>query len=225
MRRIAAVVLLVAALGLISGCDWLLRDKTEKHYEVGGGVHTVSVTGTAVDLDVVAGKGPISVDEIIRYNGDVPETGHQVRGGVLTLDSDGCTAGKACRVRYRVTVPATVAVQADLDAGTIETTGLSGRLALRLGAGQVTAHRALSRSADVRVDVGDVDLRYAAVPDRVAVTSSTGAVEVTLPGQGPYAVTTRIDVGQNTVKVPSVPGAAHAVDVRVDVGQITVSPA
>ncbi|GAA0277704.1 hypothetical protein [Cryptosporangium japonicum] len=91
--------------------------------------------------------------------------------------------------------------------------------------GRVTAHRLLSRSTDVRVGVGDVDLRYAAAPDQVGVTTTTGAVALRLPGAGPYAVRTHTDVGDTDVTVPRAATSKRAVDVTVDVGQIAVASA
>ncbi|SHN47865.1 DUF4097 family beta strand repeat-containing protein [Cryptosporangium aurantiacum] len=223
--RIVAVAALAAAAALVGGCDWVLTEKDTQQYEVSGDVHTLSVSGTAVDLDVVTGNGPVVVDEVIRYNGSSPATSHRVTDGTLRLESAGCTEGEACRVRYRVTVPADTRLVVAVDAGTVETSGLTGDLDLELEAGQVTARRAASSRADVRVDVGDVDLRYAQAPDRVAVTTGTGAVSVKLPTTGDYAVRTHTDVGDTEVSVPRVPSSPRAVDVRVDVGQITVASA
>lgn len=223
-RRIVAVGALLAAATLVGGCDWLLVEKDTSDYTVSGTVRTVSVTGVAVDLDVVAGPGPVVVEEIVRYNGEKPSTSHSLVDGTLQLRSAGCTAGKACRVRYRVTVPATTSVVTDIDAGTVETTALTGDLVLRVDAGQITAHRAASARTDVRVDVGDVDLRFAAAPSSVVVEAGTGAVSVALPGSG-YTVDAHTGVGDTDVRIPRVAGAERAVDVDVEVGQITVASA
>ncbi|MFG1927439.1 DUF4097 family beta strand repeat-containing protein [Cryptosporangium sp. NPDC048952] len=223
--RIAAVVGLVTAAALLSGCDQLLREKSEEHYEITDAVQKLSVGGDAVQLEVVAGDGPVSVDETVRYNGSKPTTGHRVDDGVLTLDSPGCTGKKACEVRYRVTAPAGTALSMDVDAGNLDATGLSGAMIVRIDVGQVTTHRSLSRSTDVRVGVGDVDMRYAGAPDKVAVTTNTGAVSLVLPGAGPYAVNTHTDVGDTDITVPRSATSRHAVDVTVDVGAITVASA
>ncbi|EXG81404.1 DUF4097 family beta strand repeat-containing protein [Cryptosporangium arvum] len=221
--RIGAVVGLVAVAALLTGCDQPLRNKSEANYDVTDTVRTLSVTGDAVTLDVVAGDGPVSVEEVVRYNGDKPRTSHRVTDGVLKLDSPGCRGTKACEVRYRVTVPAATALVTDVDAGKVDATGLSGRFDVRIDVGQVTADRLLSRTSDVRVNVGDVDLRYATTPDRVGVTTNTGAVSLRLPGAGPYAVRTHADVGDTDVTVPRSATSKHAVDVTVDVGQITAA--
>ncbi|GAA3389709.1 DUF4097 family beta strand repeat-containing protein [Cryptosporangium minutisporangium] len=212
-------------MALTGGCDWLLTEKATQRYEVQGDVHTLSVTGAAVDLDVVPGRGPVVVDEVVRYNGSAPATSHRLTGGTLRLESPGCTVGEACRVRYRVTLPADTRVVVEIDAGTVETTGLTGDLDLSLDAGQVTARQAASSRADVRVEVGDVDLRYRQAPERVAVTTGTGAVSVKLPASDDYAVRTHTTVGETDVSVPRGPASPRAVDVRVDVGPITVASA
>ncbi|MFI5955904.1 DUF4097 family beta strand repeat-containing protein [Cryptosporangium sp. NPDC051539] len=223
--RIAAVVGLVAAAALLSGCDQMLRERHDEHYEVTGDVRTLSVAGDGVTLDVVAGNGPVSVDEVVRYRGDRPETRHRVDDGVLTLDSPGCEGKKACKVEYRVTMPAGTALKVDVDAGKVETTGLAASFDVRIDAGQVTTHRSRNKSTDVRLDVGDVDLGYATAPDKVAVTTNTGAVSLRLPGAGPYAVQTHTEVGDTDITVPVSASSKRAVSVRVDVGQITVAPA
>lgn len=223
--RIAAVVGLVAAAALLSGCDQVLGRTSDQHYEISGDVRTLFVTGDAATLDVVTGPGPVSVGEVVRYDGATPRMEHEVRDGVLTLDSPGCRGTKACEVKYRVTVPAGTALTVDLDAGDVDATGLGGALDVRVDAGQVTTKQSTSKSADVRVNVGDVDLRYAATPDKVSVTNNTGAVTLHLPGTGPYAVNTHTEVGDTDITVPRSATSPHAVDVKVDVGAITVASA
>jgi hypothetical protein len=74
----------------------------------------------------------------------------------------------------------------------------------------------------VATQVGEVDLAFASAPARVKVTTTAGAIDVTVPGGASYKVTTSSDVGDQDVTVPSDTNAANVIDLHAQVGHISL---
>ena len=89
-------------------------------------------------------------------------------------------------------------------------------------AGQVSGTGLGRGSFTVATQVGEVDLAFASAPARVKVTTTTGAIDVTVPGGASYKVTTSTAVGDQDVTVPSNANAANVIDLHAEVGHISL---
>lgn len=168
---------------------------------------------------------------------------HEVDGDTLRVEG-GCDSGILfglwCKSDVTVTVPADAEVVTHASAGSITATGLSGRTVLESSAGEVVVEdqsgrlSAHSAAGSVRVDgldtdtakvtssAGEVEVNAVRPPRSLDAESSAGDVMVTLPDDVSYDVETDSSVGQETVDVPTSPGATHEVRAFSSAGRVSV---
>jgi hypothetical protein len=213
----------------VAGCDTSAFEEAEDltTYDVPGAVTKVELTGGSGSVEVVAVDGPPRVQERRVYADIPPLTSHRVEGGTLYLLDRGC--GKAadaegrCATHYRVELPRTVAVTVKVRTAPVTVTGVAGTLDVTTDVGAIKGS-GLAGPTKATTSVGDVELRYAAVPPAVAVTNDVGATRVFLPRQGTYRIDAKTAAGA-VVNLPSSPDAKNAVTLRSNTGEVTVDPA
>ncbi|MFC7644102.1 DUF4097 family beta strand repeat-containing protein [Streptosporangium lutulentum] len=221
-NMLAAGALLGSTL-VLSGCQLDLS--------LGGGEEAVSsydVTDTVSALDISSGAGEIVINEssrsgirvteTIHWRNEKPATEHpvdaehahppeQVRvvllGGLQGRDPEGCRGQAGHRLGHRHAARADRGVSAATGSGNIE--------ANALGAKQFVA----------AVGSGDIQAKFAVMPDKVDLETGSGDVTARLP-QGAYNVTTRTGSGSQTVEVTKDPSAPRTVSVQTGSGDAEV---
>lgn len=194
--------------------------------------HDVAVTRVEVESDagtlqVKAGAdGSATVDRELRWTGDrKPVVTETVEGTTLRITARCPGSGSdRCEAGFVVTVPAAAAVEAQLQAGNVEVTGLSGQQDLSSQAGGVKGSGLGAAVVKAETSAGGVDLVFASAPREVDARSSAGSVSVRVPG-GPYAVTADTSVGSAEVTVPTDPAAPARITARSSAGGVTVAAA
>jgi hypothetical protein len=225
----ARLVLACVALFAVAGCDTSALEVAEDltTYDVSGAVTALELAGGSGSVEVTAVDGPPRVRERHVYADLPPLTSHRVEGGILYLLDRGC--GKAadaeggCATHYRVEVPRDVAVTVKVRAAPVTVTGVAGPLDITTDVGAIKGSGLAGRTKVV-TSVGDVELRYAAVPPAVTATNDVGATRLFLPARGTYRIDAKTAAGP-VVDLPSDPRAKATVTVRSETGAITVGPA
>lgn len=217
-----------AAAGLVlAGCGGEGPEQRESGTEpVDGDVSRVEVDSDAGDLRLVAGE-QASVEQDLRWTGDAkPQVEHRLDGDVLRVTArcpdDG---GERCQAGLVITVPAQASSQAELGAGGVEISGLTGEHDVRSSAGGVRGTDLGPGSVSATSTAGGVDLTFAAAAPDVHAESSAGSVDVRVPVGPAYHVTTETTAGSTDVGVPDQPGADHRITARSTAGGVTVAPA
>jgi hypothetical protein len=145
--------------------------------------------------------------------------------GVLTVTvTCGTPQAGQCGADLDLLVPRDAAVDVTVELGDLEVSGLDGAVTSRVDVGAVTMTDMHSRDVDTTVAVGGVRLEFAAPPDTVTVSGDVSGITVVVPADGTaYAVTTRVDVGDPLVDIPTDPSAPQAIRVSTDVGALVVT--
>jgi hypothetical protein len=221
------VVAAVAAVALaVAGCGGAGPERQESVTDrVDGAVGRVEVDSDAGALRLVAGE-QASVEQDLRWTGDArPQVEHRLDGDVLRItvrcpgdDRERCQAGLV------VTVPAAASARAELAAGGIDVSGITGEQALRTSSGGVQGSGLGPGAVDASSNAGSVDLRFAAAAPDVTAESTAGSVTVRVPAGPVYDVTAETTAGSTEVGVPDQPGADHRITARSTAGSVTVAP-
>lgn len=191
-------------------------------------VDRVEVDSDAGALQVRAGAdGSATVDRTLRWTGGgKPQVTETVEGTVLRITArcpdNGSGSTDRCEAAFVVTVPKAAAVTADLRAGGITVSGLSGDQTLTTKAGGVRGDDLSAAQVGARSAAGSVDLAFASPPRSVDARSSAGSVTVRVPG-GPYAVDATTSVGHPQVDVPTDASAAARITASSTAGDVTVT--
>ncbi|MDP9845707.1 DUF4097 family beta strand repeat-containing protein [Streptosporangium lutulentum] len=221
-NMLAAGALLGSTL-VLSGCQLDLS--------LGGGEEAVSsydVTDTVSALDISSGAGEIVINEssrsgirvteTIHWRNEKPATEHPVDAGTLTLRNK-CVS--FCSVDYKVEIPKGVEVKLDTGSGTVTLRGLTGGVSAATGSGNIEANALGAKQFVAAVGSGDIQAKFAVMPDKVDLETGSGDVTARLP-QGAYNVTTRTGSGSQTVEVTKDPSAPRTVSVQTGSGDAEV---
>ncbi|MET8046655.1 MULTISPECIES: DUF4097 family beta strand repeat-containing protein [unclassified Streptosporangium] len=216
---------LLGAVFMLSGCEFALdfRDRQQD-------VVSYDVTGRVTALDVATGSGDIVVTESDRQavhvtetihwrGGDRPTTEHPVDGGTLALRHR-CD-GMSCSVDYKVEIPPGLTAKLDTGSGTITLRGLTGGVSAESGSGDIEAGNLGSKQFTADTGSGEVEARFAVMPDRVEIKTGSGDVAAYLP-KGGYDVTTETGSGDETVEVVRDPSAPHKITLKTGSGDARV---
>jgi DUF4097 and DUF4098 domain-containing protein YvlB len=221
----AAAALTVTGL-LLAGCGASLGpSESERGTRSFGAVSRVEVRARAGTIQVKPGAvGSATVDRFLKWSGDEkPQLTQEVRGDVLHVEAT-CPDERDCDTELVLTVPAPSAVRADLGAGNVAVTGLSGAQDLSTGAGNVAGMNLGAAPVTATTPAGNVDLGFASAPPTVDAESSAGNVTVRVPAGPDYEVDASSSVGIARVEVPDTPGADHRITARSSAGNVTVVP-
>lgn len=226
LRVVGTVAVAVAVLfGAVNVATSFASGTADESFSATG-VRTLHVDVTAGRVDVERAAGStVDVDVRARGSWRTPTTRHEQDGASLSLSADcGPTVGfHRCEVSYRVRVPDGVDVELRSAAGRIQVHGIDGDVTASVNAGRVELTELRSSSVDVTSDVGAVTATFADAPDAVRVTTSAGAVSITLPRDGePYAVDARAEAGGASIDVLTDPTSPRTVVARTSVGSVEV---
>ncbi|TCK24676.1 DUF4097 family beta strand repeat-containing protein [Pseudonocardia endophytica] len=230
--RLPATVATLAAAGLLlAGCGSVSLvpgspDQSERGGDDVAAVKRVEVESRSGTIQVRPGAdGSSRVDRVLEWSGDVkPTLTQEVRGDTLHVVADCPDGSDDCNVELVITVPAATAVKADLGAGNVAVTGLTGEQELSSGAGNVGGVNLGAAPVKATTPAGNVDLSFAAAPPTVDAQSSAGNVTVRVPTGPVYEVDTGSTVGNVRVEVPDTPGADHRISARSSAGNVSVIP-
>lgn len=184
-------------------------------------VRAINLTNAAGTVSVHAGGSVVVIHRKVDYHfSHQPTPGQTLSNGTLTLTS-GCTD---CAISYDLTVPASVGLTIENDAGSVTLTGVSGQLDIQTNTGKVTGTGIGSPVAKVTDSAGPIELGFVRAPGQVTAQDEAGAVTVTVPG-GPYRVNASSSAGKSSVNVPTSPDARATLVLSSEVGNVTVNPA
>ncbi|GGO80440.1 DUF4097 family beta strand repeat-containing protein [Wenjunlia tyrosinilytica] len=234
-------------LTAVTGCSDASDDgKPEKRgFALSGKVLTVD----ADDSDVVIKPADVGKVEVTRWFdawsvlGSTPKAKWSMKGSTLRLDVDcGPAVVQNCDARHEVLVPRGVAVTVRGDNGKVTASGFdtplkitadngevivrgaSGKLTLTSDNGEVRASGIRSSHVSAGSDNGEVDLRFAKVPDSVRANSDNGEVTMALP-DAEYKVSTRARDGDVHMGIARDDTSKHVISAESDNGEITLRKA
>jgi hypothetical protein len=222
---IAAGAVLSAGI-LLSGCGLsTLASPTKqqtKAYDVAAGATALDVRSGSGEVVVVGStRTGIRVTETMHWKGDQPKTEHPVEGGTLRL-SYTCQADEwNCGVDYRVEVPAGMAIKIKSGSGDIVLRALGGDINAATGSGEIDANELAAKQAVIETGNGDVELRFAAVPDNVQVGTGSGTGIVRVPAAS-YHVTVNTGSGDRKIDVATDESSPHRIVVKTGSGDAKV---
>lgn len=230
LRTLSTLGLAGVTLFAVAACGVADIDSSEEEdrYGVPGTVTAIDLRADAGAVTIVATNGPVQVREIRRYSDKPPRTSHRTEGGTLFLVDDGCEGKRrfnfTCETEYRIEVPAGVAVTLEADAADVTLTGITGALDIRTDVGAIKG-TGLAGATKAYTNVGDLDLRYAAVPASVDTSNDVGSTAVYLPASGSYRFDVDVELGDQEVGLPTSPDAKTLVTMRGNVGDVSVHAA
>jgi hypothetical protein len=230
--RVPATVATLAAAGLLlAGCGSVSllpggADQSERGGDSFGPVKNVDVEARSGTIQIRTGPDDSSrVDRVLKWSGDAkPQLTQEVRGDTLHVVATCPDDSDDCNTELVVTVPAASTAKADLGAGNVAVTGLTGEQDLSSGAGNVAGTDLGAAPVKARTPAGNVDLSFAAAPPTVDAQSSAGNVTVRVPVGPVYEVDTGSTVGNVRVEVPDTPGADHRISAHSSAGNVSVVP-
>ncbi len=207
--------------------------------------HLIFLDFEGSDVIVEAGHdGEVKVRRELRWSGDDrPQTTEAFQGDALTVSH---TCGSAerdqCSMRYTITVPAGVDIQAETTAGDLTVRDITGAIEAHVVSGDIVLSGSTGQvkvgsvSGDIRATglrsskvelngvSGDVELGFAAAPQHVSVVVVSGDTQVRVPaGSGPYRVDIQAGSGDQSVTVDRASGAERAIGVRSTSGDNSVT--
>ncbi|WP_214369436.1 DUF4097 family beta strand repeat-containing protein [Pseudonocardia sp. H11422] len=188
--------------------------------------------------------GVVHVHTETRYGLTPPDlTEESTPAGVLLEARCNGLFAASCEVSYTIAVPPsftvdvtsrsgnvsardlTGTVDLDLSSGDIDLAGLSGPLTTATSSGNVTGIGLRSAVIQGETRSGDVDVTVVAPPRQIDLRSSSGDVEIAVPGDRPYRVQTTTSSGTERVSVPTDGTADATVRAETSSGNVTVRPA
>ncbi len=197
------------------------------------------------DAIITAGPaGEVKVRRELRWSGEKrPESVEAWEGDTLTVTHNcGEVDSDVCSMRYHLTLPPEVKVEAEATAGDVVVRNMTGSIRVEVVSGDVrldedsgpvsvttvsgdvSGSDLRSSNVELKGNSGDVDLGFAAAPQRVSVVKTSGDTRVLVPkGSGPYRVDAQTTSGDQKITVDAESGAERAIDVRSTSGDVTVA--
>ncbi|GAA0929062.1 DUF4097 family beta strand repeat-containing protein [Nonomuraea longicatena] len=226
MRAIVFAGALAVSAVVLTGCRLeSLGGPTEESvvsYDVGDKVSALEVYAGSGDIVVTGSdRSGIRVTETMQWRNRKPEARHQVNGEWLRLDYE-CPHG-TCSVSYRVEVPKGTQVKPETGSGDITLRGLTGRIEVTAGSGEVEASGLGAGETTAETGSGNMEFKYGAVPGDVDLRTGSGNISVTVPDAS-YDITTDTGSGDTRVDVAQDPAAPSKIAVETGSGNIRVLP-
>ncbi|GAA3849219.1 hypothetical protein GCM10022243_14000 [Saccharothrix violaceirubra] len=239
---------LAVTAGLLLGGLYLwawIGNRTESQHQVyDRAAGRVEVDSGSVDVELVAGRSDrVVVDRELNWSFGRPTVREVWDGSTLRISARCPSSPRlpGCSVRYRVEVPARVAVDARTSSGVLSVVGLTGDLRLTTTSGRITADDVggalwarvqsgdlvgsglRTDSIDVAATSGGADLRFAEVPDQVKANVRSGDFVMRVPrGGGPFAVLLSVESGTRIVDVEQNSTASRKIDVESRSGDVRI---
>ncbi|MER5321098.1 DUF4097 family beta strand repeat-containing protein [Streptosporangium roseum] len=226
-KMMVAGALLGSAL-VLTGCriDFGNRNQEVVSYDVADKLTLLDVRGDSGDVEVnESDRSQVRVTETLHWGGEKgnkegrPKTEHPVDGGTLTLRY----ACSNCSVDYKIEIPKGLKVTVDVDSGDITLRSLTGEVDATTDSGAIDAGALGAKRFVANSGSGDIEAKFAAVPDRVEIETGSGGATVRLP-KGGYNVTAETGSGDRTVKVTHDPSSSSVISARTGSGDVNVLP-
>jgi len=243
---LAASAILLATANVWSAAGGLVAD-TETQHET----YRHAVSRVELDLDdgaIVLSRGDddrVEIQRRLEWLGRRPTIRETWAGDTLTITvrcANRSTLGTRprCAVAYTMRVPAGVEVDArtvasridvrDLggslrltgSSGDVTVSGTTGPLRVRTSSGGITVTGARTGRAEIQATSGDIELRFAAPPETLTVTTGAGNVDVAVPGDDAYDVTVRTARGEKDISVRHESAAARSIGVTTSRGDVRI---
>jgi hypothetical protein len=239
----AAVLLVVLVCG--TGAVQLLSQVATGTVERTS-VLTPQAARFVVDSDVgdvalgPSADGQVHVHSVVRYGMGQPELVEQSTSTGVRLDLD-CNATR-CDVAYEVQVPPGFEVVIGGTAGDVTASGLSGPLTvdrevgdiavfdvsgpldLHSSTGEITGESVRSEVVRMTSTRGDVRLDLQVAPRTLDVESTTGEMDLAVPGDVAYRVDARTGSGEERVLVPVDSASPRTISASGETGDLTLRP-
>jgi len=192
-----------------------------RSYSLPASVRTLKVNNRVGTVNVTAGSGSSRVQVTEQPTGG-PSSSHQVSGSTGTLTAS-CSGPSDCHMNYQVKMPSDVALNVTGAVGKVTLQGGPSKADISTDAGQVTGSGLIRGSYTVSTKAGQVSLKFAAAPSLVKVSTTAGAIGVTVPGSSSYRVKASSDIGSTDVNVPSKAQASNNIDLHATFGHISLN--
>jgi putative adhesin len=192
-------------------------------YQLDPAVTTLRFNADAASVDLTAQEGAQAITVTEQTRGAT--TTKEVSGANAVLTSrcpDGINFGDSCRVEYKVTIPARVAVDIEGAAGDIVLKGPMVKATVKTAAARISGSGLGAGTFQATTTAGEIQLAFAAAPTSVEVKSTAGAVTLVVPGAEKYNVTVDTTIGAQDVSVDKDPSSTHRINVETTVGSVTV---
>jgi hypothetical protein len=192
-------------------------------YQLDPAVTTLRFNADAASVDLTAQEGAQAINVTEQTRGAT--TTHEVTGTSAVLTSrcpSGINFGDSCRVDYKVTIPARVAVDIEGAAGDIVLKGPIVKATVKTSAARITGSGLGAGTFQATTTAGEVALAFVAAPTSVEVRSTAGAITLTVPGGEKYNVSVDTTIGAQDVSVDRDASSSHRIQVETTVGAVTV---
>jgi hypothetical protein len=192
-------------------------------YQLDPAVTTLRFNADAASVDLTAQESTQAITVTEQTRGAT--TTKEVSGANAVLTSrcpEGINFGDSCRVDYKVTIPARVAVDIEGAAGDIVLTGPLVKATVKTTAARITGSGLGAGTFQATTTAGEIQLAFAAAPTSVEVKSTAGAVTLAVPGGEKYNVTVDTTIGAQEVNVDKDSSSTHRINAETTVGAVTV---
>jgi DUF4097 and DUF4098 domain-containing protein YvlB len=245
---LSAVTILLGTAVLWSGASGLTASSETQHETYQHAVGRVELDLDHGEIVLTPGEDDrVVIERRLEWSDDKPTireawVGDTLKITVRCADSRLGTRSR-CGVVYTMRVPADVAIDAQtrasrIDArdlsgslrftetsGDVRLTNTTGRVQVRTSSGRITMAGVRAAHLNVQTTSGDVDLRLAAAPDMLMVTTRTGNVDIAVPGDDTYNVTVQTSRGDKDVTVRQETAVEHTIAVTTSRGDVRIHPA
>ena len=221
---LAATMVVLGTGGVIAG--FFRQSRTETH-EYAAPVTAVTVQATTGSITVHAGSpgSPVRVVSRLTWSFGKATSVERVVDGRLDVEARcGNSVVGLCEVSYEITVPPAVPLVLGTHTGTIDASGLTGDVTATTHTGSVELHDLRSQRVEATTSTGSVELGFVTPPADVTAETSTGSVDVALPGEVSYAISASTSTGSTDVTVPTDPAAPRHVRAHTSTGSVEVHP-
>ncbi len=220
----SAAILLVVALGL--GIWWAATQETRiTRYRVTGSLTRVEVRVESGGAEIAdAGGSAVEVRRTDRFAFD--RAAHEERslaGGVLRISSRCPTmVVGGCSSAYRLAVPENVPVVVRSTDGDVRIASYRGSADVQTGAGDVNVDGYCGFALAIKTGSGDARATATCSPQSVALRSSSGDLEATVPAGG-YRIDADSNRGSTQVSgLQRNAGAPYELQALSDSGNVTI---
>ncbi|WP_412076752.1 DUF4097 family beta strand repeat-containing protein [Streptomyces xanthophaeus] len=123
-----------------------------------------------------------------------------------------------------ITVAGVAAADLTSDSGAVEADRVAGPLKIRTSSGAITATGLAGPSADIRSDSGDTRLDFTRAPAAVAAETSSGNLALKVPSAA-YRIAVSTTSGAREVSLPADPAASSTLSAKTTSGDVRISAA
>ncbi|MEU4230720.1 DUF4097 family beta strand repeat-containing protein [Nonomuraea sp. NPDC026600] len=228
MKTIVIAGGLLASALLLTGCGLKsLAGPTNQDtvtYQVTDKVAKLHVRNESGDTVITEYDGTaVRVTETIQWRNEKPKAQHKVDGDTLSVYYDCDKDWGSCSIDYKIEVPKGLQIGADAGSGNITMRQLTGQIEASAGSGDVDATGLGGKKIYAEAGSGDVEVKFAVVPDSVELESGSGEAILHVP-DGAYDVKTEVGSGEATVSVKKDPSSPHKVSLTTGSGDASVLP-